>query len=197
MRRSLLQNRATKGLVVMAKIPYLIRRKNVFYFRLGVPIELRDIVKSREIIQSLRTQNCEEAECKALKLAAHFKSLLHELKTGRHAEVGEGSVNPLGFGSQESESVQNNAAELSCASPVSFRQPMHLQPQACLKSPLLSFVVSGFLNRYDPSNKATLTKLNATLPLLVELVGDKSVNQILQADLNGFLDDAQKLPEIG
>jgi hypothetical protein len=71
----------------MAKIPYLIRRKNIFYFRLGVPADLREIVKSREIIQSLRTQNSDEAERKALKLAAHFKALLHELKTGKRIEL--------------------------------------------------------------------------------------------------------------
>ena len=45
----------------MAKIPYLIRRKNIFYFRLVVPAELRESVKVREIIQSLRAENREEA----------------------------------------------------------------------------------------------------------------------------------------
>jgi hypothetical protein len=71
----------------MAKIPYLVRRKNVFYFRLGVPADLREIVKSREIIQSLRTEDSDEATRRALKLAAHFKSLLHELKTGQTISV--------------------------------------------------------------------------------------------------------------
>lgn len=41
----------------MAKTPYLVRRKNIFYFRLAVPAELREIVKSREIVQSLKTEN--------------------------------------------------------------------------------------------------------------------------------------------
>jgi hypothetical protein len=59
---------------------------------------------------------------------------------------------------------------------------------------LLSVVVDDFLERYDPENKAMLTKLRATLPILVELVGDKSINQILQADLNSFFDEVQKLP---
>jgi hypothetical protein len=67
----------------MAKIPYLVRRKNVFYFRLGVPADLREIVKSREIIQSLRTEDSDEATRRALKLAAHFKVFLHNLKTGK------------------------------------------------------------------------------------------------------------------
>lgn len=54
----------------MAKIPYLVRRKNVFYFRLGVPADLREIIKTREIFQSLRTQDRDEAARRALKLAA-------------------------------------------------------------------------------------------------------------------------------
>ncbi len=58
----------------MAKISYLIRRKNVFYFRLGIPAAFREIVKSREIIKSLKTEDSEEATGRALKL-------LHDLKT--------------------------------------------------------------------------------------------------------------------
>jgi hypothetical protein len=71
----------------MAKIPYLIRRKIVFYFRIGVPVELREVINSREMIQSLRIQNSEEPARKALKLAAYFKALLHDLKTGKNSEV--------------------------------------------------------------------------------------------------------------
>ena len=71
----------------MQKIPYLVRRKNVFYFRLGVPADLRGIIKSREIFQSLRTQNNDEATRRALKLAAHFKTLLHEIKTGKRSRA--------------------------------------------------------------------------------------------------------------
>lgn len=80
----------------MAKIPYLIRRNNVFYFRLGVPVELREVVKSREIIQSLRTQNSKAAARKALTLAAHFKALLHTTsRQARKAKPGLNSRQPL------------------------------------------------------------------------------------------------------
>ena len=60
--------------------------------------------------------------------------------------------------------------------------------------PLLSVVVVDFLKRYDPSNKATFTKLNATLPIFVELIGNKAINQILQADVNSYFEEVQKLP---
>jgi hypothetical protein len=39
-----------------------------------------------------------------------------------------------------------------------------------------------------------LCKLNATLPILVELVGNKPINEIFQTDINEFFDEVQKLP---
>lgn len=181
----MLQNRATKGLVVMAKIPYLIRRKNVFYFRLGVPAELRELVKSREIIQSLRTEDSQEAALKALKLAAHFKTLLRDLQNSKQCDISR--FDSLAILSSDLAAQKNTIAPIQAAI---ARVTSQEAPQA----PLLSVVVDDFLKRYDQNNKATFTKLSATLPLLVDLVGDKPVNQILQADLNGFFDDVQRLP---
>jgi hypothetical protein len=138
----------------MAKIPYLVRRKNVFYFRLGVPADLREIVKSREIIQSLRTEDSDEATRRALKLAAHFKSLLHELKTGKTSEA-------VRFNSCEI-TPDNPTAEICTQEP----QPKPSQPATeARQAPLLSTFVDDFLNRYDQTNKANFTKLSATLPL--------------------------------
>ena len=59
---------------------------------------------------------------------------------------------------------------------------------------MLSNVIQDFLSRYNPKNRATLIKLQSTLPILLELVGDKPVNTILQADINDFFDQVQKLP---
>jgi len=67
----------------MAKIPYLIRRKNIFYFRLVMPVEFRSFLKVREITQSLRTENREEAIHQVLKLAANFWAAMHNHKTGK------------------------------------------------------------------------------------------------------------------
>jgi integrase len=171
----LLQKPATKKAVVMAKIPYLIRRKNVFYFRLVVPAELRESINAREIVRSLKTESRHEAAHQALKLAAHYKAALHDLKVGKAQQV-----NHLGL------------PALKCAPPVT--PPIAPPVQGKSSAPLLSVVITDFLKRYDPSNRATLTKLTATLPVFLELIGDKPVNQILQADINAYFDDVQKLP---
>ncbi len=63
-----------------------------------------------------------------------------------------------------------------------------------MSKPLLSVVVADFLDHYSPDNKATLTKLKSTLPVFVELIGDKPVNKILQTDVNKYFDLVQKLP---
>ncbi|PPD35833.1 MAG: hypothetical protein CTY19_01955 [Methylomonas sp.] len=73
---------------------------------------------------------------------------------------------------------------------IAFTQPTPILP----KAPLLSVVVADFLQRYDPKNKATLTKLKSTLPIFIELVGDKPITNILQADVNNYFDQVQKLP---
>ena len=171
----------------MAKIPYLVRRKNVFYFRLGIPADLREIVKSREIIQSLRTQDSEEATRRALKLAAHFKTLLHDLKTGKTSEAKLFNS----WGTTPDDATPDNCTQ----EPRANYQTTPSQPATeNRQTPLLSLVVDDFLSRYDQTNIATFTKLKATLPVFIELIGNKPINQILQADVNNYFDDVQKLP---
>lgn len=191
LKRSLLQKPATKRAVVMAKIPYLIRRKNIFYFRLVVPVEFRKSLKVREITQSLRTENREEATHQALKLAAYFRAAMHNHKTGKTYILSRSEL----MTSFNNEMVCNTVQNITIPpSPVAIVGEPLLSHSVNMKAPLLSVVIDDFLERYDQKKKATLTKLNATLPILLELVGDKPVNQILQADINAYFDDVQKLP---
>ena len=69
----------------MAKIPYLYRRNNIYYFRLRVPAELRVSLKVSEIIQSLKTESRAEAIPLALRLAASVTVKFNELKTANEA----------------------------------------------------------------------------------------------------------------
>jgi|GEM_PF-2736481 len=45
----------------MARIPYLFRHKNIYYFRPVIPVELKASFKVREIIQSLKIESRAEA----------------------------------------------------------------------------------------------------------------------------------------
>ena len=154
----------------MSKIRYLFRRKNIYYFRFSVPREHRDALQVREIVQSLKTECRVEATPLALKLACEVTDILRELKTG---------------------TVNLEGRELFKIPKQTKKAHQIIFPSS---SPKLSIVVDDFLKRYDPATKTMLTKLNATLPILIELVNDKPVNQLLQADINSFFDDVQKLP---
>ena len=66
----------------MAKIPYLFRRKNIFYFRARIPREHQKLLKAVEVVRSLKTENQAEAIPLALKFAATFKALLQDLQQG-------------------------------------------------------------------------------------------------------------------
>ncbi|MDP3330522.1 MAG: hypothetical protein Q8S55_00780 [Methylococcaceae bacterium] len=164
----------------MAKIPYLVRRKNIYYFRLRVPADLQEILKVREITQSLKTESRAVAIPLALRMAASISIKLQELKSGN-------SSTHFQILKQANEDHQNNVASepaINYATPAPAKSSAHL----------LSFVIEDFLKRYDPANKSMLIKLNATLPIMIELVGDKPIDQIYQTDINSFFDEVQKLP---
>lgn len=167
----------------MAKFPYLFRRNNFFYFRVRIPSEHQKSFKAKEFVRSLRTQNQAEATLLALELTTNFKSILHKQQTGETVITSYAELAAL-LNDKPRENLRPSRSSVNC-----IPHSPHTQP-----SPLLSYVINDFLNRYDKNNKATLTKLNATLPILQELVGDKPINQILQADINVYFDDVQKLP---
>lgn len=163
----------------MAKIPYLFKRNNVYYFRIRVPDEHRTYFKAIEIVQSLKTESRSEAVPQVLALAANFKSTLHKLNTGQPV------ASDFDIASLQLHYLPANAAPT----------PIAISPAPpSAQAPLLSIVINDFLDRYSPDNKATLTKLRSTLPVFLELIGDKPVNKILQTDVNKYFDLVQKLP---
>ena len=175
----------------MAKVPYLFRRNNIFYFRTRIPLKHQKSFKAKEVVLSLKTENQAEAVPLALIIAARFKTSLLGMQTSKtdrlsYTElVSSLNVDPT------NNNPQNNAVT---PLPVVFVNEPSSTLSTSQKAPLLSVVITDFLDRYDRNNKATLTKLNAVLPIFLELIGDKSINQILQTDINAYFDEVQKLP---
>ncbi|MDD1629450.1 MAG: hypothetical protein LUQ48_03410 [Methylococcaceae bacterium] len=91
----MLQNTATKGSAVMARIRYLFRRKDIYYFRFVVPPELRETLKVREIIKSLKTPNKQVALPLALKLASQVISTLQDLRAGKISVINSSELTAL------------------------------------------------------------------------------------------------------
>lgn len=62
-------------------------------------------------------------------------------------------------------------------------------------TPMLSEVVQGYLSVYSKKNKdAMLKKHQTVLSMLVEVIGDKPVDELLQADITEFFELVVKLP---
>ena len=101
---------------------------------------------------------------------------MHDLKNGKIKEI--------------------NRSLLIAKSNVESVDVSHFKNQQAIVTspPQLSFVINDFLNRYDQDHRAMFTKLSATLPLLLELITDKPINQIFQTDLNNWFDEIQNLP---
>ncbi len=63
--------------------PLSISAKKCLLFSRRVSVSRQNLFESREIIQSLKTENREEATYQVLKIAANFIALLLDLKAGR------------------------------------------------------------------------------------------------------------------
>ncbi len=165
----------------MARIRYLFRRKNVYYFRFIIPTDYQSSLSFSHVTISLKTEVREQAEPLALQLAANIKSFLLSLRLGQSCNLNRDELIKLWSNSSHNSETSSSVAIFPTA---------NYQAQG----PLLAVVVEDFLQRYDQKNKATLIKLKSTLPVFVELIGDKSINTILQADVNRYFDQVQKLP---
>ena len=122
----------------MAKIPYLYRRNNIYYFRLRVPAQLRATLKVCEIIQSLKTESRAEAIPLALRLAASVTVTLNELKTANR-----GCISHLEVIGLANDSARNDGATICSIGAISSLD----QSQSTV--PLLAHLVDDFLKRYD------------------------------------------------
>ena len=85
----------------MARIRYLFKRKDIYYFRFVIPPELRETLKVREIIKSLKTPSKRVALPLALKLASDVISTLQNLKAGKISVIDRSELTTL--------SLHNNA----------------------------------------------------------------------------------------
>ena len=206
------------------KCPHLHRRNNTLYFRLSVPHRFHSILHVRELTQTLQTQNYQEAVPACYELAGKAKELFLYLDKNMHDDYDlELLIQAVAeIEAEEKKEIsllpplaQRIIAEKEIA--VAAARRREIQSELRIKAdafdklqnfvlctapaeievvvgPLLSIVVSDFLKRYNPLKADMLDKLTGVLPIFTELVGDKSINQILQADINYFFDEVQKLP---
>lgn len=201
--------------------PYLQRRGDTYSFRIAVPTDLRVILGAREYVRALRTPDRRAAMPLALFLASKALILFAELRAmpddQRKAksfdycvkfnfnEGGEIASMEVEGEPHEQDAINStvktallNAPRatqvcLPIATPI---QTHRSQPAASVASqPTFKMVVDGFLMQYEKKNKpAMLKKHQPVLNMLLDVVGNKSISDIKQADINVFFDLLDKLP---
>ena len=203
------------------RIPYLLRRGDTYVFRIAVPADIRYLIGVRELVRTLRTQDRRIAAPRAYVYASRALHLFSEL---RGMAKGDRDGNQYGyilevdlddFGLPKKIKAQGEAHEqeainsaIKTAFEAAHARPKSeyvLPPQHDGKSqpggrdpvavPTFRLVVDGFLASYQKSKKPEMyKKLQPVLAMLLEIVGDKPVNDLKQADINEFFQLVEKLP---
>lgn len=197
-------------------LPYLQRRGDVYFFRIAVPPDLRATIGKPEITQSLKTPDRRTALPKALHLAAQVTTLFAELRgsPGEHHASFSVEIQPSGSRPSKGRgapldhaavngTVQTMAEEArekvtalhppkathAPTAPDRTRTPVN-------KSPRLSEVIRAFLANYPKSKEAMKRKHEIVLPIFLDIIGDKAVDQIKQTEIRGFFATINALPPL-
>lgn len=199
-------------------IPFLIRRGNIISFRIAVPSELRKAVGCREFTKSLKTSDRAIAQPIALELAALSKRLFYELKL-LMADNPDGTLLELKLlkfenkmrkalrtieqkEAKEAATAQTSLALMKFKSELfdanlSFFESKNIPVAIPIAQhiPKLSKVINAFLSEYDKDKHAPMFKKHsAVLPMFLEVVGDRPINELKQSNVNAYFTLIQCLP---
>ncbi len=192
--------------------PYLQRRGNTYSFRIAVPSDLRAILGARELVRTLKTTDRRSAAPCALFLASKALTLFSKLRAmpnDQDAPLGFDYVFKLNFdqfggiASMEVQGEPNEQEAINSAITATLQaipRPAHVIPLVAppsppeVSAPLLSTIIDTYVVNY-PLAKVQMRKKHAfVLPLLLEIVGDKAVSDLKQADIRRFFSLLNKLP---
>lgn len=230
---------STYGIVMPFLAPYLQRRKETLFFRIGVPKDLRLLIGTREITRSLGNLSKRDALPIALECAAYIKRMFYELrsdivpvdhdklmkhlqqqkfemrlgnqKLAYEEELDQQGIKHLQKIREMGLKSENQFLKLQLENQTlrrdlaGFPATPRLDPLPTPESPAvapgggfvptLKTVVDGFLGRYKKDQKPAMYKKHQpVLNMFLEVVGDKPVDQIKQADINDFFDLICRLP---
>jgi len=210
--------------------PYLQRRKETLFFRIGVPKDLRLLIGTREITRSLGHLSKRDAlpialECAAFakrmfcelrsdavpidknKLMKHLLQQKHEMRVLIQQDEHEEELNQLSNKHRqemkmmklelENKHLRSDRAG-SLAQPLVWVSPT---PQSVLAAPVatstptLKIVIEDFLEQYDKENQPAMYKKHQpVLKMFLDVVGDKPVDQLKQADITAYFKLVRRLP---
>ena len=189
------------------------RRGDSLFFRIAVPIDLRPHIGGREITKSLKTTDRRIATPRALFLASKALLLFTELRAMPTEERDglrinfsmELDLNELGKPSKLifSDVRPGDAEEILKitqgfqAIPSNEVTPPTKRSPTKPATPTLGDVIDDFIVKQDARGKAEMLKKHKLVlqTLFLQVMGNKPVGSILQADIESFFELVNKLPK--
>jgi len=207
----------------MSKIPYVVRRGDTLYFRIRVPAKLQAVIERKEIIQTLQTQDRQEAIPIALRVASEIKIIFNNLskdmtdiKHKRHLEVLREKLKVRDvIHQEETERLEftHKAEALRIERETTLRAENDLLKGALLshanqipvtltresKVKLKTPVLSTVLAEYEKKHFSHLTKRNrekyvTSFKMLNEFLGDEYVGDIKHFKMSQVFRKIERLP---
>lgn len=199
--------------------PYLQRRGDCYNFRIAVPADLRAAIKTRELVRTLKTLDRRIAIPRALYLASKALTLFATLRTmpddqretfqldytvkfnldelGKvksietHGEAHEKDA----INSTVKTGIEAASGRTALEAPSSLSLPIN-RATASVGAPALTLgrIVESYIADYPVKKASMLSKHRIVLPMFLEIVGDKLIGDIKQADVKGFFTLLNKLP---
>lgn len=206
---------------MLRQAPYLQRRGYGLTFRIAVPPDLRQIVGAREITKALPTTDKSQAGPLALEFAACAKRMFCELRAGMAApdmdklrdvsrlakhKIQIADLKEQHFDEQVEqhrehlrEQAKLQAVNKSLMTVLAGFQrspaPIASATPTKLSAPLFQTVIDGFLSKYQREKKpAMFKKHKPVLNMLLDVVGNKPITDLKQADINEFFELLGHLP---
>lgn len=187
-------------------LPYVQRRGDTLFFRMAVPLDLRPQIGGREITKTLQTTDRRVAAPRALLLASRVLKVFAELRTMPKDDEGlrtnyvmEFSFDELGLPKLKFSDVKpgDEKAIIELTRELGATPTTKLaSPPGQAVSPKLSAVIKHFLQDQGTRGiKEMMKKHELVMPLVLDVVGDKPIADLRQADLLDLFDVINRLPK--
>jgi integrase len=170
----------------------------------AMPIALEFAATAKRLFNDLRAGMAvaDDSKLRELILKAKGDMRIKQLKEQHDDALTQQRLRHLEEMERVKIEAKNEALQLLLAQPGRLTVPTPIPTEEALPAPrktasVVTFktVVETFLTRYEKKNKPSMLKKHRqVLPMLLEIVGDKPVSEILQADINNFFELLDKLP---
>ena len=195
---------------------YILKTPKSYYFRMKVPIDLRDVIKAREVKKSLKTLNRQRAEKMAFIYAAQWREKFESLREPKmpfpFTTIKIAGLEKKSDGTFRMDSIEmdpdkpeaetllfkNIMQQLGASSPsMPSTSPANF-PAKTTSGMLLSVAMEKFLHEKCELNPKAMHHYQTEVPddfkLIIRILGDKRVDEVNRDDAIALFGTLKQLP---